>query len=320
MDKLSFTAASTIPAKLFMADDTAKEVLEHRIKPIHVQTNVTNKCPLKCTFCSCANMDRNASIIFDLLKDISQKLIDLGARAFTNTGGGDPLAYDHLEAYFDFLKERGMDIALVTNGVLFKNYVPTAFQRLTWCRISLSDERAFRPAEIDSVIKACNVDWSFSYVLLKKVDIANLIRAIEYANENNFSHIRVVDDIIGGSNTMEEIKETLRRHQVDTCRVIWQGRKDYSLGNKQCLMSLLKPNVDVYGNLAACCGVQYASDPPMLDFVRRFRTCGPEAIEKTYETQACFDGSGCRRCYYSDYNNVLNAIWNAGNLKHGNFK
>jgi len=319
-NQASYTAASAVPAKLFSEDETVAMVREHRIKPLHVQTNITNSCPLQCSFCSCRNMDRTAKMDFGLLKEISQKLIDLGAEAFTQTGGGDPLAYEHLETYFGFLLEKGMEISLVTNGILFKNYDPKFFRCLSWCRISLSDERTFRPAEIDPVIEACKTDWSFSYVLLDKANIANIITAIEYANAHEFSHVRVVDDIVGGSDTMGDIKETLKRHKIDTSRVVWQGRKNYTKGHARCLLSLLKPNVDVYGNLTGCCGVQFASDPPMLDFTRAFRVCDMDSIDRTYAEQKYFKGSICQRCYYTDYNNILNAEWISGDLRHGKFK
>jgi len=116
----SFTAASTVPAKLFCDNDIVNAVRNHKIMPIHVQTNLTNKCPLTCDFCSCAKRDKTSEMCIDDAKMMAEKFISLGAKAFTQTGGGDPLAYKDLPEFLYFLKQHNVESALVTNGVLFK--------------------------------------------------------------------------------------------------------------------------------------------------------------------------------------------------------
>ncbi len=322
LNKSSYTAASTIPAKLFCDESILGNVKAHSIKPYHVQVNPANSCPLSCGFCSCANREKDIEIDYDKLREISKKLILLGARAFTITGGGDPLAYSKLSDYVEWLSACNMQVSLVTNGVLFGEQKDTSFiDKLTWCRISLSDERSLRECEILPVIAENKkaVDFSFSYVVTTgRLD--RITAAIEFANKHEFSHVRIVDDIIGGySTTLDRIKNLIIESGIDCSRVIWQGRKNYTRGHKRCLISLLKPNIDVYGNVVPCCGVQYASSPPMLDYTRAFRVCDDKGIEKAYQEQRYFDGSICERCYYSDYNNILNAAWDSNELKHEKF-
>jgi organic radical activating enzyme len=318
MDTASYTAAAVLPAKLFCDNGVLEAVRNHKISPVHVQINPTNKCPLKCAFCSCANRETDREMSYDELCAISEKFITLGAKAFTITGGGDPLAHEHIGKYVNWLHSKGVAAALVTNGVLFKNHDLSFIEHLTWCRVSLSDDRDLRPAELEEAIKH-KTDWSFSYVLTKP-SLPRIIRAIEFANEHNFTHIRIVDDIINNlSTTMDRIRRTIEDNGIDCGRVIWQGRKTYTRGHKRCLVSLLRPNVDIYGNLTGCCGIQYASNPPALDFTRAFRVCDAKGIEKAYQEQKYFDGSICERCYYSDYNEALNAMWNAGDLHHQEF-
>lgn len=315
----SYTAASAFPAKLFCEDDTVASVRNHRIRPFHVQVNPTNRCPLACKFCSCANREKNVEIPYCLLTNITDRLVVLGAKAVTITGGGDPLAYDNLPKYIKYLHGKGIEVSLVTNGVLFGEFMTLGFMDyLSWCRISLSDERELRPNEIGMAINM-RPDFSFSYVVTTG-NLGNIIKAVEYANRNKFSHVRMVDDIIKGSKvSLDKIRQTLVEHGIDISRVIWQGRKEYTKGSPRCLVGLLKPNIDVYGNVTPCCGIQYASNPPALDFTRAFRVCDKDGIEKVYKEQRYFSGAICERCYYSDYNNALNAIWDANTLKHKNF-
>lgn len=318
--KASYTAASVIPAKIFCDDSTIRDIRDGAIKPEHVQVNPSNRCPLNCGFCSCQNRDKAAELDYDKLINISSRLIALGAKAFTITGGGDPLCYERLPDYVEWLSFRGVKSALVTNGVLFNKLKTTDFLKLlTWCRVSLSDERSLRTDELAKVADI-PINWSFSYVL-SNPDVLNLCNAIRYANTHKFSHIRVVDDIIGDEKRPSIIGiKNFISEAVDCSSVIWQGRKEYTRGHKKCLLSLFKPNVDVYGNLTGCCGIQFASNPPALDFTRAFRLCEPDDIETTYKLQRYFDGSKCERCYYGDYNNVLNAIADSPALEHREFK
>jgi hypothetical protein len=83
-------------------------------------------------------------------------------------------------------------------------------------------------------------------------------------------------------------------------------------------MGLLKPNITPDGMIAPCCGVQFASNPPMLDFTRFYSIGTVKEIEKVYEEQRIFDGTKCMRCFYT-YNDVIGAIWDGMDLKHKNF-
>ena len=52
----SYASASEFPTKLVHISVTDKE---RNIKPIHVNFYPTNKCNLKCKFCSCADRDKS---------------------------------------------------------------------------------------------------------------------------------------------------------------------------------------------------------------------------------------------------------------------
>jgi len=317
----SFTAASTVPAKLFCDNSIIDAVRSNRIMPVHVQTNLTNSCPLNCGFCSCSKRDKSLEMSIDDAKMMAEKFISLGAKAFVQTGGGDPLAYKPLPEFLRFVKDHGAESSLVTNGVLFKGYDLDSLSLLTWARISVSDSRAFRSEEISEAVKQ-KTDWSFSYVLSQpKPNVVNIIKMLDFANQQDFTHVRIVDDILDeiGPDRIEVLKDILSKAQVDTTKVIWQGRKKYSRGHKKCYMGLLKPNVTPDGLIAVCCGVQYASNPPILDFTRYFSIGTIYEIDKIYEEQRIFPGNTCERCFYGDYNSVLDAISCSSELKHKNF-
>jgi organic radical activating enzyme len=67
------------------------------------------------------------------------------------------------------------------------------------------------------------------------------------------------------------------------------------------------------------CGIQYSHEPPSLDFDPEDSMGGIDNIEDIWKNQKYYDGDDCERCYYSDYNNILNTIWDSSELNHKEF-
>lgn len=318
MNKSSFTSASTLPIKILTSPEIIHDTVSHNIRPIHVQLNPTNKCNLNCSYCSCKN--RNDSILsISEACDIIDKFKHLGTKAVTITGGGEPLSYPHLRELIHYIKKNEMVVGLTTNGLLFNSIDKDLLNMITWCRISVSDEQILKESIIDQVLNDIT-DFAFSYVLNKDdTNYTNLIKCINYANHNKFTHIRIVEDILGEMNKIEQVKMFLQEMQVDDSLVIYQGRKTYTKGHNRCLVSLLKPNIDADGQMLPCCGVQYAKKEKTYDFDHSMVMNLDESIEDIYHNQRYFYGSQCDVCYYTDYNNILNILWDSDKLQHKHF-
>lgn len=300
--------------------DLFKSIVENRIIPTHIQINPTNKCPLDCSFCSVKNRNKNLELSISDLKKLTQEFINLGTKAVTITGGGDPLAYESLGEYLGFLYDQGIKSGLVSNGILFKKSDYSFMNKVTWCRISLSDEYNLLTPKLETVVQNSQTDWSFSYVIKPETRATKVIEAIKFANKNKFTHVRLVDDILNDNpiSRIEQLKKEISSN-VDDSIVIYQGRKSYTKGHKRCLISLLKPNIGPDGNIFACCGIQYSKKPPSLDLDPKDAMGSINDIGVIWNKQKFYDGSACEVCYYSDYNNILNIIWNANLLMHKEF-
>ena len=320
MNKSSFTAASTLPNKIITNLAVTTSVIKHNIIPTHVQINPTNKCPLKCSFCSCANRDKGAEMPFETMLAYIDFFRGIGTRAVTITGGGDPLAYPYINEIIQYISECGLQSGLVTNAILINKLEKYRTRHLTWCRISVSDEQKIPNIE-GHILEASDVDWSFSYVITKNFNIEHFIECVKFANDHNFSHVRIVNDILADDVfNVEEVQNRMHLYDIDDKLVIYQGRKAYQKGTPRCLISLLKPNIDANGYMMPCCGVQYAKLNPSLDYDKDFVMAkNLNEIEKIYKEKKYFNGSVCERCYYSDYNNVLNTLWTVDDLKHRDF-
>ena len=314
----SYSSAGVFPVKLLQCDTLVDGF--QRIKPIHIQLNLTNKCNLSCGFCSCQNRTKTTELDFYKAERIIETYKRLGCRAVTITGGGEPTLYKDLPKIIRFCKQLGIKVGLVTNGIDIDTV--GNLDMLTWIRVSFDDSRHFdhnfKHNLISAVIKNRKVDWSFSYVVTKAHDFGQIIKVIQFANEYSFTHVRLVSDLLNLDSviSMDKVKSAIKPYVKDDI-VIYQGRKAFSHGMKKCLISLLKPVITVEGDIYPCCGVQYAKKDNMYDYDETMKMGTWYNANDIFYKQQNIDGSNCDRCYYSSYNRALDDI--TSEIDHGEF-
>ncbi len=218
---------------------------------------------------------------------------------------------------FDIIKGisgMGIEIGLVTNGLLLNDVPRDIFSRITWIRISSGDNRSFSKTYKKKLERALergkNTDFAFSHVVTKNPNYKTIIGLVKFANKNAFTHVRLVSDILKAeaSKDMKAIKKRLSDAGADDDTVIYQGRKEWTKGDRNCYISLLKPVVGGDGFLYPCCGTQYALANPARDYEKTMRMGLATDIDKLYERQEHFNGSVCAKCYYKDYNDALKIL------------
>lgn len=318
----SYTAADTFPTKLIQ---NKKAIDIHgKIIPYHIQLYPTNVCNLKCEFCSCANRNQKDELA---LKDIISVLSDaaeLGCKAVTISGGGEPLLHPNINEIIEIINNLGMKVGLTTNGIALSNIkISNLRKNITWLRISHSDLRDWTwdyEVKISEILKYCAaVDWGFSYVVTDNIHFEMLQKIIEFSNKKGAAYVRLVSDLLNLNDVgdMATIKEYLQSHDIDDSIVIYQGRKEFHPGIEKCLISLLKPVINADGYIYPCCGSQYAKKEPDLS-CHNSMAMGPiQDLKKIYQKQKYFNGNQCVKCYYNDYNFVLDKL--ISKIKHEDF-
>jgi MoaA/NifB/PqqE/SkfB family radical SAM enzyme len=248
----------------------------------------------------------------------------LGTEAVTITGGGEPLLHPHINELISYIKTSlEIDVGLVTNGTKLDVLEDHVFRDITWCRISHDDNRKFDErykAMLSKVVEdGCMIDWAFSYVLTRTPNYDTIADIIEFANEHNFTHVRIVSDLLDldAVENMGTIKRVMRLKNIDDEKVVYQGRKDWVKGTRKCWMSLLKPTVGANGYLYPCCGAQYAEEEPSRNYGETMRFCHYSEIDKIWKDQRPFDGTICEKCYYANYNEALDIM--ISDLEHKTF-
>lgn len=117
--------------------------------PVTIEFNVTNSCNHHCGGCTFGHLvfkpGPKDSIPFDTAKRIIAELADLGVRALTFSGGGEPLVYGEAKVLelMELARTGGMDVALITNGSLLRS--ERFLDLCEWVRVSLDayDEDTF---------------------------------------------------------------------------------------------------------------------------------------------------------------------------------
>ncbi len=274
-----------------------------RILPLHIQLIPTNRCNSRCEWCSCSAVDRQIELPTQEILDLLTYFEDLGTRAVTITGGGEPSLHPGMPEIFKKCEQLGIKIGVVTNGLIWSRDAAdySYLNYATWMRISVTDTRnAYDTGIITQLAaKVDKVDIGISFTVPwddVNLDTAQDICKLAHATPN-ITHIRFVNDVLNPNpTTLNNV-----RNACSWCdKAIFQDRSTYTTGTKNCLISLLKPIIDATGLIYPCCGVQYATEE-----LRRL----PEKMSMgrwtEFHKRSNFDGSGCKKCYYSSYNTAL---------------
>lgn len=321
----SYTAASgNFPIKILKNYALLSSLLTNKhIKPIHLQLNPTNKCNLNCKFCSCSEREKSDKLSKEQITRIFSKFCGLGCKSATITGGGEPLLWEDGGDDINWIIEQSLKwsvvVGIVTNGYLLHKLAKKYLEAIVWVRISASDETDISKlfSAISDITKPGITDWSFSYVVTENPNLENITKIINYANSHDFTHVRMVNDIIKPVSDLTKVRDKILTAGVNDKLVIWQNRQYYSAGVKQCLISLLKPVISADGTLYPCCGTQYAQPVPARDYGKSMTMGSIDDIETIWDKQEHFDGSGCIKCYYTHYNTLLAQLIN--DVEHGLF-
>jgi MoaA/NifB/PqqE/SkfB family radical SAM enzyme len=114
------------------------------VYPSMLEIQLTSLCNLNCSFCNsvftrkCYN-----SLDINVLKSKIKQLSEVGLKAITLEGGGEPSLYENLEDLILFIKSLDIKCGIITNGVKQLNDI--CCNNLNWIRVSLDsyDEQSY---------------------------------------------------------------------------------------------------------------------------------------------------------------------------------
>ena len=143
------------------------------LPPIQIRIKPTNLCKHNCWYCAYRaenlqlgkDMNLKSFIPKNKMIEIINDIIDIGVRAVTFSGGGDPFHYPYLLDAIKLLSNSKVKFAALTHGALLKGEIAEIFAEYgTWIRISLdgwdedsySKYRGVNKGEFSKVLKNMN--------------------------------------------------------------------------------------------------------------------------------------------------------------------
>ena len=115
-----------------------------RPNPIYIRIKPTNICNQKCYYCGYADdilfegrcVEKREYIPWKILEYTLYDLKDIGVKALTFSGGGEPLCYPHFSEMLDLVEKLGFDYSTITNGQALKNEYACKLRNAKWVRVS----------------------------------------------------------------------------------------------------------------------------------------------------------------------------------------
>lgn len=137
--------------KIFAHADVLNDIREEkRVAPIYIRIKPTNYCNHRCYYCSYADselglrdsVNSQDQISWEKMQEIISDISDIGVKAVTLSGGGEPLIYPHIIGTMTKLLNAGIDLSIITNGQLLKDDRAEVLSEAKWVRVSLDSANA----------------------------------------------------------------------------------------------------------------------------------------------------------------------------------
>ncbi len=126
--------------------DSLYSEISEILPPVHVRLKPTNICNHNCYYCAYKSdnlqlgkdMDQRDFIPRDKIIEIIDDFIDMGVKAVTFSGGGEPLTYPYIVDALKRLIAGGIKFACLTNGSKLEGEAAELFAaHATWVRVSM---------------------------------------------------------------------------------------------------------------------------------------------------------------------------------------
>lgn len=116
---------------------------EEVVAPIYVRFKPTNRCNHRCFYCSyepdfgdIRRVSRKDEIPREKLMEIVSDFKNIGVKAVTYSGGGEPLVHPNISEVLEKTLDYGIDLSMITNGQKLNGKNAELLGQGKWVRIS----------------------------------------------------------------------------------------------------------------------------------------------------------------------------------------
>lgn len=334
----------------------------HQPVPLQVQLIIADLCNHNCSFCAyrmegytsnknfgevdavtgMVNNNPNRMISYDKCLEILDDCAELGVKALQFTGGGEPTVHPKHKEIFQYTLDKGMDLALVTNGTIMRSGVPEILAQGKWVRFSIDAGKAetyskmrevpvsFFEKTLDNIKKVSSARDKFSgsdlvigigFVVTKENwnEVYDAVKLFSTLGVDNIriSAVFTPEDFDYHKNHWEQTKELIRKAKQDfetkdfkifdlfgdRIADLQQHRPDYSFCSYMHLNTYIGGDLKVY----TCCNNAYNDHGDMGSIKnQRFKEYWLSELKK--DKYNSFKASSCARCMFNNKNRFINYL------------
>jgi len=328
--------------------------------PLQVQLIIADLCNHNCSFCAyrmegytsnqnfgeydslkqIVNNNPNRMIPYEKCIEILDDCAAIGVKALQFTGGGEPTVHPKHKEIFQYTLDKGMDLALVTNGTIIRPGVPEILAKGKWVRFSVDagnsktyagirevPEKFFYKTlkNIEKVAEARAKEPNSDLVIgvgfvVTKENWREIYDAVEIYSKLGVDNARVSavftpEDFEYHKDHYEEAKELTRRAKEDfeteefqvfdlfgeRISDLQQHRPDYDFCSYMHLNTYIGGDLKVY----TCCNNAY-SDRGEMGSLKDQRFMDYWLSSEKIQKYANFKASSCDRCMFNNKNRFVN--------------
>lgn len=287
-------------------------------RPQSLQVALTNRCNLKCVFCSVAERELKQEWDYEELLKAIDAFIACGIKTIEFSGGGEPTLFPHFDDLVRECNGRGLKLGLITNGIKLKElsapYLPV-LHYFDWIRISMVALDYQETIELPDKFPD-NVTIGMSYVVGQKEyqgrrthwqnDFEQLKKIGEYAKRYNVKFIRVVPECFTDEYEMNILHE-FYQSMCNDLGVPFMFQPKRQKQAEHCWMDAVKPWLHVDGYVYPCNSVSLNTHANR-DFHPGWRTCHWKHIRQyynEYKDSYIKVAHLCDRCTFTQNNDVI---------------
>lgn len=319
-----------------------------RIAPLYVRLKPTNYCNHHCYYCSYADselglrdiVNKQDQIPWNKMQEIISDFKEMGVKAVTFSGGGEPLVYPYIIETIQGMLNAGVETSIITNGQLLKGERAEVLKNAKWVRISCDSANAKTYARVRKIplnafdevcdniqefsrIKAKECEFGINFVINHEnaeqvYDMAKLMKGLG-VNHIKFA-ARITKDLFDYHKPfMERVIEQLHRAQElenDTFKVINKYEGDFDTAMvferkyHKCYVSNLVTTIAADSKVYFCHDKAYVSSGIVGDLKEQsFKQLwfSPDVVKRYQEFDAMKEC--CHHCVYDDRNILLNTLY-----------
>lgn len=184
--------------------------------PLYVRIKPTNRCNHRCFYCAydpdfgyvlSERLKREDEIPKEKMMEILKDFHEIGVKAVTYSGGGEPLIYPYILEAMKKTLEYGIDLSVITNGQKLNGEIAEVLSKAKWVRISLDASNSKIFSEIRRVpeslfeelveniknfskIKNPDCEFGINFVVNKK-NAYTLYDSVRFFRDLGVNHIKI---------------------------------------------------------------------------------------------------------------------------------